>query len=251
MQHPASELISDEHRRKFIDDGFFVLERAIAPDQLQMLRAEADAFIAKRNSEMDAAGVDKLGTDVRGNRYFIANRYKESAHLHAFLFGDLMAEICRATIGPDAMLFYEQWVIKGAETGVAFSWHQDSGYVRAKHKPYVSCWCALDDVNEENGTVYMLPYARAGTRERVEHRPDPTGRDMVGYFGDDAGDPVIAPAGSIAVFSSVCFHRSGVNRSPRMRRVYLAQYSPEPVLNLKGEPSGFAEPLLRDGVKVR
>ena len=38
--------------------------------------------------------------------------------------------------------------------------------------------------------------------------------------------------------------------SPRMRRVYLAQYSPEPILNLKGEIADFAEPLLRDGVKV-
>ena len=249
MQTSARVLIGEAHRRKFVEDGFFVLEGAIAPAQLQMLREEADAFIARRDAEMDAAGVDKLDTDVRGNRYFIANRYKESARLREFLFGDLMAEICRATIGLDALLFYEQFVIKGAETGVAFSWHQDSGYVRAMHRPYVSCWCALDDVNEANGTVYMLPYSRAGTRERVEHRPDPTGRDMVGYFGDDPGDAVIAPAGSVAVFSSVCFHRSGVNRSPRMRRVYLAQYSPEPVLNLKGEISNFAEPLLRDGKK--
>jgi len=41
-----------------------------------------------------------------------------------------------------------------------------------------------------------------------------------------------------------------VTRSPRIRRVYVAQYSPEPVLNLKGEISNFAEPLLRGGKKV-
>jgi ectoine hydroxylase-related dioxygenase (phytanoyl-CoA dioxygenase family) len=160
-----------------------------------------------------------------------------------------MSEICRATLGANAFLFYEQFVLKAAEKGVHFSWHQDSGYVRAAHKPYVSCWCALDDMSEENGTVYMLPYARAGSRTRVEHVR--IGTDMVGYHGSDPGDPVIVPAGSIAVLSSVCFHRSGANKSARMRRVYLAQYSPEPILNLKGEIASFAEPLLRDGVKVR
>jgi ectoine hydroxylase-related dioxygenase (phytanoyl-CoA dioxygenase family) len=249
MSSTTQSIVTDAQRQQYIDQGFFVLERVIPQDQLQMLRDEAAKFIAKVHTEMDAAGTDTLGTDIRDNRYFIATRYKESDRLHEFLFSDLMADICRATIGPDVMLFYEQFVIKGAEKGVHFSWHQDSGYVASQHKPYVSCWCALDDVNEENGTVYMLPYSRAGTRERIEHIR--IGRDMVGYHGDDPGDPVIAPAGSIAVFSSVCFHRSGANRSPRMRRVYLAQYSPAPILNKKGEIGSFAEPLLRDGVKVR
>ena len=41
---------------------------------------------------------------------------------------------------------------------------------------------------------------------------------MVGYFGDDPGDPVIVPAGSIACFSSTLFSRSGINATDRMRR---------------------------------
>jgi hypothetical protein len=73
---------------------------------------------------------------------------------------------------------------------------------------------------------------------------------MVGYFGDDPGVPVIAPAGSIAVFSSVCFHRSGANTTDRTRRVYLAQYSAEPIINLQGKVSNLAEPVLKDGKKV-
>jgi ectoine hydroxylase-related dioxygenase (phytanoyl-CoA dioxygenase family) len=239
--------LTNQHRQQFQNNGFFVLERAMSNDQLTLIRTAAKEFISKTHDEMDAAKTDSLNGNIRDNRYFIANRYRESAHLHEFLFSDLMADICRATIGDTAFLFYEQFVLKGAEKGVNFSWHQDSGYVKAKHKPYVSCWCALDDVNEENGTVYMLPYGRAGTKDRVEHVRDAAGRDLVGYHGTDPGDPVIAPAGSIAVFSSLCFHRSGANQSPRMRRVYLAQYSPEPILNPEGKIAAFAEPLLKDG----
>ena len=84
-----------------------------------------------------------------------------------FIFSDLMAQVVEATVGSDAYLFHEQWVVKGAEQGMKFSWHQDSGYVKwydptTSHRPYVTCWCTLDDVSEENGTVYLLPHSRAG-----------------------------------------------------------------------------------------
>jgi len=248
MSLSAPPLISDAQKKQYQEEGFFILERVIPEPMLQMLREECAGFISRRNAEMDAAGVNELGSDIRDNRYFIANRYREGQRLHEFVFSDLMAEICRATIGPDAYLFYEQWVVKGAEKGVKFSWHQDSGYVKAPHKPYVTCWSTLDDVNEENGTVYLLPYSRAGTKQRVEHVR--IGRDMVGYHGNDPGDVVTVPAGSVAVFSSVCFHRSGENRSPRMRRVYLTQYGCAPIYNAEGKLSGVAEPFLKNGERV-
>ena len=74
---------------------------------------------------------------------------------------------------------------------------------------------------------------------------------MVGYFGDAPGVPVIAPAGSIAVFSSTCFHRSGFNRTDKMRRAYLVQYSDAPILSEDGSaPRHLAEPFLQDGRNV-
>jgi ectoine hydroxylase-related dioxygenase (phytanoyl-CoA dioxygenase family) len=60
---------------------------------------------------------------------------------------------------------------------------------------------------------------------------------------NDPGDPVNVPAGSIACFSSTLFHRSGANTTDRMRRVYLAQHSAEPILNGDGRPRHLAEPL--------
>ena len=69
-------------------------------------------------------------------------------------------------------------VIKGAETGMKFSWHQDSGYVNyPDHKPYLTCWCALDDMSEANGTVHLLPFSRSGIRSWVHaHRRAATTR---------------------------------------------------------------------------
>jgi ectoine hydroxylase-related dioxygenase (phytanoyl-CoA dioxygenase family) len=243
--------ISDQQKQQYQSEGYFILERAIPPAQLDLLRGECQRFIDVINAEMDAEGVTVKGINHRGKRYFIGNRHSESAKLREFLFGDLMAEVCRASVGPNAFLFVEQFVVKMAEVGMKFAWHQDSGYVGHAHTPYVSCWCALDDMTEANGTIYVLPYSRAGVRTTVKHTKEAGTNDMVGYHGDDPGIPVIVPAGSIAVFSSNLFHRSGANTTDRPRRSYLCQYSPEPILNKEGtKPWCAAVPFLRSGSNV-
>lgn len=240
----AQAHITEEQRQQYHDQGYFVLEQIIPSEHLEAMRDECQRYIDQSNAEMDRAGVDTLGLNHRDSRYFISG-YKQDQNpkLRAFLFSELMADICRATLGNTAYLFYEQYVVKAAEKGMKFSWHQDSGYVDVPHEPYLTCWCTLDDVTEANGTVYMLPYSEAGTRERVEHNTDVANNDKVGYNGDHPGIPVIVPAGSIACFSSTVFHRSGFNTTDRMRRIYLAQYSPAPILTSDGTPWNLAEPF--------
>lgn len=247
----ADLVITDEHRRQYETDGYFILERAIPADALAMLRDVCSLYIGKMHEQMDRLGTDIVNISHRNKRYFIANRFAEVPELREFLFGPLMAEICRATLGEDAWLFHEQFVVKAAEKGMKFGWHQDSGYVPFAHRQYLSCWCALDDMSLENGTVSMLPYGRAGGSDRVEHVKEDGTNDQVGYHGEDPGELVIVPAGSIAVFSSTCFHKSGSNTTDRMRRSYLVQYSAEPIVRPdNGKPHALAEPFLRDGELV-
>jgi ectoine hydroxylase-related dioxygenase (phytanoyl-CoA dioxygenase family) len=161
------------------------------------------------------------------------------------LSSELMVQIAQAALGDAVYLFNEQYVVKAAEQGMPFSWHQDSGFIDYPHRPYLTCWIALDDMTGANGTVYVLPYSRAGTQDFVKHEREEESNDLVGYFGNDPGDPVIVPAGSIVCFSSTLFHRSGPNTTDRVRRVYVAQYSAEPILSEDGsQPLRLAEPLL-------
>lgn len=244
--------ITDAQKQKYRDEGFFILENAMPDEELDMLRSLCDRLVREQEEEMDREGVDEILLSRRNKRYFVFLAYKEHPELGDFIFSDLMGEICRATIGGDAMLFWEQFVVKGtSEEGSSFSWHQDSGYCDAPHKPYVNAWVPLDDVNEENGTIYLLPYSIAGTKQRIEHTVDEETGDRVGYFGEHPGIPVVAPAGSIAVFSSTCFHRSGPNKTDQFRRAYASQFSPEPVLEPDGSLKGLAENFMVDGERVR
>ena len=245
------QVLSDAQKAQFHDEGYCILERVISEAQLEMLREECAHWIEVMDAEMDAKGVQTLGITHKGNRYFISNKWQESQRLPQFIWSELMAGICRDTLGDTAYLFHEQYVVKAAEKGMKFGWHQDSGYVGHDHKPYLTCWCTLDDVNEENGTVYILPYQRAGTRDWVRHTKEEGSNDLIGYNGDDPGIPVVCPAGSIAVFSSTTFHRSGPNTTDKMRRIYLPQYSAEPITNEVGDKLwNHAAPVLENGAIV-
>ena len=252
-------VVTPEQVIQYHEQGYCILERVIPEDHLTNLRAECGRYIDMMHAEMDQQGTDVLGISHRNKRYFISRKHEESALVTAFLFSDVMAEISKALLGENVYLFWEQYVVKSAEKGMKFSWHQDSGYVTARedvpHKPYLSCWCPLDDATIENGTVYVLPFDRAGTRDIIPHEIEDGSNDRVGYFGDDPGVPAVVPAGSVVAFTSVTFHRSGANTTNKMRRVYLAQYSSEPIMKADGsEPWGLVTPFVQDGknmTKVR
>jgi hypothetical protein len=256
MPATLDDILTDEQKQLFAKEGYMILPGIISDDMLQMLREECSYFLGYYDATLDLGGAKSEGISHRGKRYFVSNRYRMSPRLWRFLFSPLMAEIGQAVLGGDLYLFSEQWVVKGAEVGMKFAWHQDSGYVKfhdkdTRHRAYLTCWCTLDDVSEENGTVYLLPHSRGGTSHTIfDHTRQPETNDLVGYTGGDPGIPVVAPAGSVVVFTSFNFHRSGANTTDRMRRIYLAQYSAEPLLTAQGELWGQAVPFVKAGQVV-
>jgi len=249
--------ISQSDRDLFTTEGYMILPAVIPRDMLDLLREECSYFIGYFDAMIDNGSIASGALSRRGSRYFINDFYRYSDRLYQFIFSDLMADIIRATLGPDAVLFHEQWVVKGPEQGMKFSWHQDSGYVKyvdkyTDHDPYLTCWCALDAVNEENGTVYLLPHSSVGTKGKIiDHEQDPVTNDLIGYSGKEKGIAIDVPAGSIVCFSSYNLHSSGANRSNAMRRVYLPQYAKAPIENSQtGERMNLAVPFLKNGKNI-
>ena len=245
----------ENEARQFADEGWAVFEGALAGELLELLREHCDRFVAREDARMAAAGVDQLGLSHRGKRYFANECQREIPALRRMLFSPVMAEVCAATLGPDAYFFLDQYVVKGAEEGLAFGWHQDSGYVVGnggpEHPAYLTCWCPLDDVTAENGTVRLVPFSAApSSREIIQHRRTGAG-DLVVDAAEDRAVTVPAKAGDVVVFSSRLLHATGPNQTPNLRRVYLAQYTPQPLLDASGRHlRRNAIAFLRDGRQV-
>ena len=248
--------ISPAALEDFSRDGFTVIEDAIDPATLEMLREECADFVAATDAFLEAKGRDVQGITHRGKRYFIGNRYRESDRLWQYVYGPAMASITRAFLGDKVFLFNEQWVVKGAEQGMKFAWHQDSGYVKfrdpgTQHAPYLTCWAALDDMSAANGTISVLPHDVAGSRDRIfDHEHEPGTNDLVGYRGDEPGTLIEMSAGSVAVFQSTSLHKSGPNHTSAERRVYLTQYTAAPLYTQAGQLWGQAIPFIEAGENV-
>jgi len=155
----------EPQREQFAAEGYAVFERALEGDLLDLLREQCAAFVAREDARMDKAGVDTLGISHRGKRYFANECQREEPSLRKMLFSEVMADVCRATLGDNAYFFFDQYVVKGSEGGLPFGWHQDSGYVVGNggpidHAPYLTCWCPLDDATAQNGTVRVLPFSQ-------------------------------------------------------------------------------------------
>ena len=287
-------MVTDEHRRQFNEEGYFVLDEAMTAAELAELRAICDRYIAEHDSSEavpepeGAAGGDPemqlrampdgrtFRTNVinrKGYRYLLAGHYFDDPVLREFMRGPLMAGICAATLGGEAYVYYDQFTVKGPEgaeeadeeghAGIAegavfddhfvagyparsneFAWHQDGGYIPARNPPQVAVWLALDDMSEENGTLRVLPYSQAGTREPIAHAIEPGTHYRTADIGSHAGTPMIVPAGAAVVFSSNLFHCSRPNRSRAYRRALLAQYIAAPVIGEDGKQIHFADPFI-------
>lgn len=224
---------------QYYHEGFCLLPNALTPEQLELLRRNCQKSIDKIHEAFDRRGVDEKGIDRRGARYFPNHPSLIFPEIFDFIHSDVMVDAVRKLLGPDVYVFHEQYVVKMAASDSTFAWHQDSGYVGREHDPYLTCWVALDDVVPENGPVHLLPYSRyRQSMEPIEHwtRPSPKGgNERVGYEGDDPGDMVTCPAGTIAFFSSRTLHSSGANTSDLIRRVYLIQYAKEILKKERGE----------------
>ncbi len=244
--------ISQKHKQEFDEQGFILLKRVISEPHLEILRSECDRLLEETNKELDREKTQTCGLTNRDRSYFFT-AYERSNKLHEFIFSDLIEEVCRALLGDTAYLFYETYIVKCPKMGLPLGWHQDSGYINRKHKPFITFWCTLDEVNEENGTLRVLPYPRAGTKVKKEHvLLSPNSPERKGYFGDEPGDPIILPPGSIAVLSSTLFHYSGPNTSDNIRRAYLIDFASEIILSDSEDTKlrGMAEPFLIDGIRV-
>jgi hypothetical protein len=242
---------------QYATEGYTVFEGLLRGSLLEMLREQCGSCIAREDARMDALGVDSVGLTHRGKRYFAAQCQRLQPALRQLLFSPLMAEVCRATLGFDAYFFLDQFVVKGPDGGLPFAWHQDSGYVIGNggppdHLPYLTCWCPLDDATAENGAVRLIPFsAKPEARGILPHRRDTQTNDLIVDVDESKAITVEAAAGSVLALSSRMLHSTGPNPSPQLRRVYLAQYTAEVMVNPGSRHlRNNAIPVLRGGVHV-
>jgi len=232
----GQESVSDELVDAFDRDGYIVV--------LGLLRAEEVEEIAETFMTLAADGpVPGLSEEMRNAkpgdplaRYprmmqphrrpdldagKLALRYLIDGRIYPVLKAMMRDE----PVGVQTMFYFKP------PGGRGQSLHQDNFYLRVKPATCMAAWIAIDDVDEENGGMMVVP----GSADMEIVCPD-IAADQSQYFTSThvpvpeglKPEPVIMKGGDCLFFNGSLIHGSYPNSSPtRFRRSLINHYAPE------------------------
>ena len=230
---PLTGYLTQDQIDKYNNDGFVLLEKALAVEKLQEIIETMDQLAYETDAFLRTLEDERLSIAESGAILFGIHPCLRSEMVKQFISQQPFTDICHDLIGPDVRLYWDQLVYKQTEKPRRFPWHQDNGYGFVEPQQYLTCWIPLVDVHVGNGCPWIVPKVhRKGT---LSHKyVEPLGYECFNDHPDAI--PVEAEAGSIVIFSSLTPHKTGPNVSEETRKAYIIQYAPDESQLLHGEP---------------
>jgi len=220
----------------YMQNGYLILSNALNKSQLKKLKLNANQMIRDFNKGIDrrlsATNIGRKHKDINKNgKIFFGNQCEYYSHINAYAKSNFITEIVNKILGKKIYLFNEQLVNKSPNTPSSFSWHQDSGYIHFKHKPYLSIWLALTDTNLNNGALSIIPTNLNIIKKAKKHKWQEKSKDLGIKVNNKKKLDICVKAGTIVLFSSLTPHSSGANKTDKNRIAYLSQYSSENIID--------------------
>jgi ectoine hydroxylase-related dioxygenase (phytanoyl-CoA dioxygenase family) len=138
-------------------------------------------------------------------------------------------DLVEPLIGPNIALFASHYICKPGGDGLPVLWHQDGSYWPLEPMEVVTAWLAVDDSDEENGCMRVIPGSHRGPM-LTHHRHQ---RDAVlgteirtEDLDESRAVDVRLPAGSVSLHHPMLVHGSNPNLSSRRRCGLTIRYIP-------------------------
>ena len=235
-------MFNAEHKTHFDQHGYAVVPALFATDEVERYR---DHFMALRKHPHPG---DMAGVDTRTNDPL--KRYPRMIHMHRWddvslrwMLDERLATCLTGLLGREpyavqTMLYFKPAGARGQAL------HQDNFYLRAQPGTCVAAWMALDDCDEENGCMQIVPGSnrwpllcttKADTSVSFTDVtvPIPDGTPVT---------PIRMKAGDVLFFNGAVVHGSFPNTSKdRFRRSLIAHY----IEGAAEQVSTFYHPAIR------
>ena len=247
----SERIITDEQIEQFHNDGFLVVRGLFSPDETSKLREHFMAIHAAGPIEdsFHPMPLEETGGDILKHypRIMQPHRWDElsrqmllNAHVGSIL-RDLLGE---TPLAAQSMLYFKPPGARGQAL------HQDNFYLHVKPGTCLASWLALDDADEENGTLFAVP----GSDKIGVLCPHPA--DMTKSFTTEEVDipagsqpvRIDLKAGDVLFFNGSVIHGSYPNVSrDRFRRAFICHYVGDSTTEMS---SGYYPLLDFDGMEL-
>lgn len=209
----------------FRENGFVQLDNVLTPEELEALRCAADEVLSRRYED---ARIETSAANPEYEKVFVqkVNLWRVHEGIRQYTFHPRIAEIARQLIGaPRVRLWHDQLLTKMPGDSKPSPWHQDRPYWPMIGYDQLSCWMALDDVDEHNGCMQFIPGSHLwGELEPINLV---TPQDIFALVPDkEVREPYVArmKAGSCTFHHGLTFHYAGANHTDRPRRAMVTIY---------------------------
>ena len=225
---------------QFWKEGYVVVESVVPRELIEEANIvlkqliEASCKVISSNSIYDLS-------DQHTEHVPSVRRIKDPHLVHPvydqIMRSEAVLDCVRALLGPDLRMEHSKLNIKQAKGGEAVEWHQDWAFYPHSNDDILEVGVLLEDCEEENGPLLMIPESHRGPIEN-HHHPEGffCGAIDIENATFDAKKAVslTAKAGAITMHHVRMVHGSRSNQSERNRPILLIGYSAADAWPLRG-----------------
>jgi len=245
---------------RFWRDGCLVVENAVSAQQLAAINAELQSWVEESRQHTSPFGpltIDErprfdMGAEHSADRPALrrVNNPAEISPAYMEVMRDsAMVDMVADLIGPDVKYHHCKLNIKlpGAQTRVHF--HQDFMYTPHTNDDIVTALLMLEDVDETNGCLMIVPGSHRGPLDSLFADGVFTGMvaDARASELTAAQVPAMGKAGSVCLMHTRLQHASEPNAGSRARPLYICVYSAADAVPIARNPM----PSPHEGMIVR
>jgi len=222
---------------EYISEGFVVVEGVITEAERLAVSGELLAFARGDYPVENPPLVPDTATDEQRLAQILAVHFPHwvSPTVEAMVRHPGIAEVLGRITGAhipfwDGRVKCMQSMLFAKPPGLpGQAWHQDERYIPTRDRSLIGVWVALDDADETNGCLRVLPRShRTGELFplRDHGQPDEFDPGEEAYGFDPEGEVAVElNAGDVLFFNGYLLHRSLRNRSEdRNRRALVNHY---------------------------
>lgn len=223
-------MLTQEQVARFESKGFLKGSRVLDDAEVEELCAEMLRVIENQHTlERRPVRIVNLSGKAESPVWQIVNIWQASEPFRALVHNPVIAhELAQLTGARELRLWHDQIQYKPAQVGGVNMWHQDAPYwpPLTPKDQQITAWVALDDVDEENGCMSMVPGShRWGDQIAFLHGIKDF-REMPAEF---EGHPLTTEScpvgkGEVHYHHSLTWHGSHANTSGRPRRAIALHY---------------------------
>ena len=222
-------MLTNDQIALFKSQGFLKGGRVLTDAQVEELRAELERVIRDKDAPVpQPVLLHNFSRDPASCIWQIVNIWEASKPFHNLVRNrQVSEEIAQLTDAAELRVWHDQVQYKPAGIGGVNMWHQDFPYWPLLRAPSeVTAWVALDDVDEGNGCMSMVPGSHLwGNQIQLLHGLKQFDA-MPKSFESHKVEVRLCPVGKgeVHFHHSLTWHGSHANTSGRPRRALAIHY---------------------------